>query len=215
MSRRDYGAGRMEERTPGHWLITVELSPDPATGRRRRQRLTVVGTKRNAQKALREALTKRDTGLTVGSTKMTVAEWLSRWLERHVSEGHIGVRAHERYRGIIRCHLTPMIGSLQLQQLRIDHIAEAKARWLTGKRSTARHPLAGSTVHKHMVVLREALDDALKAGLIAVNPTVAVRAPSVKTTHQRRALSETEIATLVEAARNTRWSAPILRTARG
>jgi len=209
MSRTDYGAGRMEERTPDRWLITIELSRDPATGRRRRQRFTVIGKKRDAQKALREALTKRDTGLTVATTKMTVDEWLSRWLERHVAEGHIGARAHERYEGIIRIHLSPMLGSVPLQQLRPDHIAEAKARWLSGKESTSKRPLAGATVHKHLVVLREALDEALKSNLIAVNPIAAVKAPSVRATRERRALTEQEIATLLEVSKGTRYDSPI------
>ncbi|MCC6387465.1 MAG: site-specific integrase [Dehalococcoidia bacterium] len=202
----------MEERTPGHWLITIELSRDPATGRRRRQRCTVIGKKRDAQKALREALNKRDMGLTVATTKITVAEWLSGWLERHEAEGHIGATAHERYEGIIRVHLTPMLGALRLQQLRPDQIAEAKARWLSGKESTAKGPLAGSTVHKHMVVLREALDDALRAGLIPVNPIQAVRAPSVRAAAEQRALSEAEITTLLAEAKGTRYDVPI-RTA--
>ena len=62
MSRRDYGSGSISERSKGHWRVTVPLPRDPTTGERRRHRFTVKGTRRDAQKALREALHERDHG---------------------------------------------------------------------------------------------------------------------------------------------------------
>lgn len=207
----DYGSGSMLEVAPGKWKVTVEL-PRDASGARRRLRFTVDGTRRDAQRALREAFGKRDGGLLVNADKVTVGEWLTAWLARHAAEGHIGAHAQDRYEGIVRKHLVPLLGRVRLQQLRPDHIADAKAKWLTGKGSTAARPLAGATVHKHLVVLREALADALKAGVIARNPLDAVTAPAVRRTRDRRALSEEEISQLLSAAAGTRYDA-VLRLA--
>ena len=62
MARRDWGSGAIEGRSRGRWRVAVELPRDPASGKRRRRRFTVKGTKREAQRALRQALHERDHG---------------------------------------------------------------------------------------------------------------------------------------------------------
>lgn len=209
MSREDYGTGTIKERSPGRWRITVELDRDPQTGQRRRRRFTVIGNRQDALKARLEALKDRADGVLLPADKVTLGEWLTSWLERHYSEGHIGPKAHDRYRVIIERHLIPGLGRLKLQDLRPDHIAEMKARWLSGRKSTSYRPLSGATVHKHLVVLRRALSEAVRSHVIPRNPADVVPAPSVKTRIERRALTEDEIRLLVEAARGGRWDVPI------
>ena len=205
----NYGDGTITERSPGRWRISIEVGRDPRTGQRRRHRFPVHGTRRDAQQALRKALHERDQGMFVPSGKITVADWLSGWLARHQSEGHIGPRAHDRYLGILRRHLAPALGRVKVQDLRPDHIADWKARWLSGDDSTADAPLSGATVFKHLVILRQALDAAVKAGLIARNPCDAVSSPSVKAAVERRALTEEEISDLVTRSSGTRYDSPV------
>lgn len=209
MSRDDYGSGSIKERSPGRWLVTIELGRDPQTGARLRRRFTVVGSRKDALAERRHALSDRDEGALVPADKITLGEWLTSWLERHHSEGHLGPKAHDRYRVIVQRHLIPALGSLKLQDLRPDHIADMKARWLSGKRSTSNRPLSGATVHKHLVVLRRALAEAVRYRVIPRNPADLVPAPSVKTRRERRALTEDEIRLLVQAARGGRWDLPI------
>lgn len=140
---------------------------------------------------------------------VSFVSWLTRWLARHNAEGHLSGKTRERYDGIISKHLTPGVGRLRLQALRADHISDLKARWLSGESSTAAAPLAGGTVHKHLIVLSQALDDAVKAGIIVRNPCDAVSAPSVKSRTERRALTATEITALLDAADGTRYDTPI------
>ena len=208
-TKQSYGSGGMVERSPGHWTLTIQLARDPLTGTLRRQRFTVRGTRRDAQRALRNALQQRDTGFAVLPAKLTVTEWLTAWLQRHSAEGHLGGKTFERYDGIITKHLIPSLGQLRLQALRSDHISALKARWLSGKNSTAAEPLSGGSVHKHLGVLRQALADAVTAGVIARNPSDAVKAPSVKSRSERRALTATEITALIDAATGTRYDTPI------
>lgn len=209
MSRRDYGSGTIAERRPGRWLITIESGRDPQTGKRERRRFSVSGTRRDAQKALREALQQRDSGTRAAPDKITLGEWLTAWLARHQAEGHIGPKSHDRYRVIIQRHLIPALGRLRLHDLRPDHIGDMKARWLSGQTSTASQPLSGATVHKHLVVLRRALAEAVRSGIIIRNPADLVPAPSVKARTERRALTEDEIKLLVAAARVGRYDLPI------
>lgn len=209
MSRSDYGNGTIRERSPGRWLVAIELGRDPQAGRRQRRYFTVFGSRRDANQARREALTQRDRGTLIPADKITLAEWLESWLERHYAERHVSAKSHDRYRSIIQRHLIPALGRLKLQDLRPDHIADMKARWLSGKRSTSLRPLSGASVHKHLVVLRRALTDAVRSRVIPQNPADVVPAPSVRPTVERRALTEDEIRLLVAAAREGRWDFPI------
>jgi integrase len=189
-------------------LITVPLGSG-ITGDRQRQRFTVKGNRTAAKKALREAMAKRDNGFGVAPDKITVGTWLDRWLPRHVVDKKLAPRAAERYDGIIKKHVTPALGAIKLQALRADHISDAKASWLDGTASTTPRALSGATVHKHLVVLRQACADAVKSGIITRNPVDTVQAPSVKLNTERRALSEDEITALITAAHGTRYDVPI------
>jgi integrase len=209
MTRENYGNGSIVERGPDRWMISIALPPDPLTGTRRRSRFTYNGKKRDAQRALREALTKRDTGGTVIAGKETVADRLTSWLSNHTADGALGLRTQERYEGIIRQHLIPELGAVRLQQLTADHISAAKTKWLSGKESTAKRPLSGASVNKIMVVLHEALADAVNTRAIAYNPIDAVKSPSAQSATERRALSADEIVILLKAAGTGRFATPI------
>lgn len=209
MSKQGYGGGRIEERSPGRWRVTIESGRDSQTGKRARRRFTVRGTRRDAQKALRETLHQRDSGTLASADRVTLGEWLTSWLTVHYAEGHIGPKSHDRYRVIIQCHLIPALGGLRIQDLRPDQISDMKARWLSGRASTAVKPLSGATVHKHLVVLRRALAEAVRSGLINRNPPDLVRAPSVKARSERRALTEEEIKSLIAVVRGGRYDLPV------
>lgn len=209
MAARSSSEGAIEKRGPNSWRVQVRLGRDPVTGAYARRRFTVRGSRRDAQRALREALHERDNGLNVAPENVGVEDWLRRWLAQHRADGHITERTYDRYGGIIEKHLIPGIGGLRLQKLRSDHLAELKTRWLTGDAASGSRALAGATVNKHLVVLRRALDEAVHAGLLMRNPMDAVRAPSGKPPRERRALDEPEIALLLDAADETKYAVPI------
>ena len=201
MARRDYGSGSIEQRSEGSWRVTVELPRDAGSGRRRRRRFTVEGNKRDAQRALREALGERDHG-GVEPSRITVAEWLTLWLERRASDQAISPRVAENYRTIVRLHVAPGIGSLCLQDLRPDHVLKLKDGL-----STSRAP---ATVRKILGLLRQALEAAVVGQLLVRNPASAVPGPSLAgRMRERRALDESEIAKLLGAVENTGYDVPI------
>ena len=167
------------------------------------------GTKADAERALREALTKIDHGVDVAPEKITISEWLPRWLDRHKAAGHIGDSTYTAYESAMRVHLVSALGRLRLSELRSDHIEDLKARWLSGAASTAEHPLGASTVHQNLVVLRQALKQALMGGLIARNPVDAVRSPSTKRKREKRALTSDEIESLLSATTGTVVDVPV------
>ena len=151
-----------------------------------------------------------DKGIDVAPDRITVGEFLPRWLALHHSEGHIVDTTRDRYDRIVRKHLVPALGHLRLQELRPDHIAAVKSQWLTGENSTGDKPLANSTVHQHLVVLGAALDQAVRQQLIVRNPLDSVTIPSGKSgLDERRALDDSEIGHLLSAASGGRLFAPV------
>ena len=201
MARRDYGSGSIERRANGRWRVTVELPRHARTGERRRRRFSVAGTKRDAQRALREALGERDHG-GVDPSRITVAEWLELWLGRRTADRAIGPRVAENYRTIVRLHLAPKIGSRRLQDLRPNHVIDLKDG-LSASRAPA-------TVKKILGLLRQALEAAAVEQLLVRNPAAAVPGPSLAgRVRERRALDEGEIAKLLASVEGTEYDVPI------
>jgi integrase len=185
-------------------VVRIELPPDPVTGKRRRKSETVRGPIREAKKIARQLVGQRETGVALTPEKITVADWLQRWLKRHHAEGNIVESVRDRYEAILHLHLIPAIGHIKLTELRSDQISDMKERWLSGESSTAPRPLAAATVKKHLNVLRKALSDAAVSKIIAHNPCDAVSSPSIKNVGEQRSLDENEVRTLFEASQGTR-----------
>jgi len=64
-----------------------------------------------------------------------------------------------------------------LGELRPHHIQDYIAKTLSEGRRLRSGGLSNRTVHYHYRILSKALDDAIKMGLIAVNPCKAVKPP--------------------------------------
>jgi hypothetical protein len=95
------------------WQTIVEV--DDGTGKRRRT-VGTYPTKKLAQAAEREALTKRDHGTLVDRSTATIGEVLDQWLTIEAPR----VVAPENlpaYEQIIRLHLKPVIGNVRVQKL--------------------------------------------------------------------------------------------------
>ena len=90
---------------------------------------------------------------------------------------------------------------MRLRDLRAVHVADMYARQLES--------LSANTVRQHHVVMKKAFEEAVRSNLIATNPVNAVQRPTIRASAERRALDESEIAALIDAARGTRVETPI------
>ena len=197
MGRRDWGSGAIEERSKGRWRLAVELPRDPTTGKRRRRRFTVRGTKRDALRALREALNERDHG-GVDPNRITTGEWLEHWLAQRARDGSLAPATLETYRSMVRAHLIPAVGPVLLQELRAHHV-----RALKDELSQSRAP---GTVWGILRLLRQVLQAAVTQELLVRSPAQAVPNPSRgRARHERRALDEAEIVELLRVAGETAY----------
>ena len=96
--------GHIRERSPGHWAVILDVR-DPATGKRRRKWHSFAGTKRQAQIECARLISEMQRGTYIEPGKITVAQFLERWLE-HV-KSRVSPRTHERYAEIVRTNINP------------------------------------------------------------------------------------------------------------
>ena len=119
MSRVTSGEGSIEQRGANSWRIQVRLGRDPASGRYARRRFTVRGTKADARRALRAALTERDYGTAASTDSELAADYLDRWLGRQALR--LKASTIDGYRRDVEKHFKPALGSIKLRDIRPAH----------------------------------------------------------------------------------------------
>jgi integrase len=202
--------GSLKKRSEGSWSIVLYLGRDPVTGKKRQKWHTFVGNKKQADAELARLLHELNTGAYVEPTKLTVKDYLERWLSDY-AKTNVSGKTYERYEEIIRKHLVPALGGTLLSNLRPLHIQAYYAQALqTGKkRGEVVAGLSAQTVLHHHRILREALGRAVKWQLLVRNPADAVESPKPPR-REMRAINEAQTAWLLEVARGTRLYIPVL-----
>lgn len=169
----------------------------------------MTGRKKDAESELTRLLHELDTGTYVEPSKLTVKDYLEKWLKDY-AETRVGRKTFERYSGIVRDHLVPELGRIELIRLQLLHIQACYSKWLRGGRKDGREGgLSAQTVLHHHRVLREALKQAVRWQLVARNVADAVEPPRPEY-REMQALEETQTAWLLDAAQGTRLQIPIL-----
>ena len=170
--------GHIRERSPGHWAIILDMH-DPATGKRKRKWHSFKGTKREAQVECARLITAMTGGSYIEPNKITVAEFLTRWLD-HV-KSQVSPKSFERYAGIVNQNIKPALGAVTLSKLKPAQISEAYTNALVGgRRDDKEGGLAPRTVgHMHRV-LKQALSQAVRWELLNRNPADAVDPPKIE-----------------------------------
>lgn len=155
------------------YYVVLELERDPATGKRHRKWIGGYQTKREAQKVLTEKLHEMQTGTYVEPAKETVGEYLTRWLED--KRAQIRPSTYRVYEWLLRVHIRPGIGSVELSKLRPQHLQRLYTTLLSGE--SGKRPISARTVlHIHLVI-HEALERAVRWGLVGRNVADAVDPP--------------------------------------
>ena len=117
--RRTRGSGTIRDRGEGVWQIryVVGYRPD---GQPKQRAENIKGTRRQAEKVLRERLAAVETGNYVERKKETLAAFLDSWLSIHAAT-HVSPRTLKEYRGSVK-HIVNGMGHIQVQALTPRHI---------------------------------------------------------------------------------------------
>jgi integrase len=151
------------------WYYTINLGFDPATGKRRQLVRSGFHTRREAEAESRKAELERDTGFDLRPDRLTVRDYLKRWLFQH-GKAKLAASTHRRYEQLIRCHIVPSLGNLGLRKVRPADVRRFHDAVLaTGCSST--------TLLQAHNILHEALRHAVHQGLLGRNVLDMVERP--------------------------------------
>lgn len=178
------------------WLVTVELGCDPSTGKRRRAYFTTT-TKREAGQKEARLRHEANTGLDVQPTKITLAQYLRRWLA--AMHPNLTPSTYKRYEGLMRHQMIPHIGGMTLSKLRPLHIQQLYDHLHREGRVAGDGGLSGKTILQVHRVLSKALKQAVSWQLIPRNVCQSVEPPRARH-RELRALSPEETRRLLEVA---------------
>ncbi len=198
MAKRSNGEGSVRKRANGSWEARL-VYVDEASGATKRRSL-YGPTGADARKQMHAARARLATGAPVVDGKITVAVWCRQWLETTVAASGRRATTRELYERLSRVHIEPPpFGRLSLDRVRPTDV-EALILRLRSK------GLAPSTVQRIFIVLRLALDGAVRDGVIARNPATAVKRPTIERTEAVH-LGPDEVVALLGQVAGTRYHA--------
>jgi integrase len=180
------------------WQLTVELPPDPDSGKRR-QKLLTAPTKHEVEALavkLRHSINSNQFG-EAEANKMTVEEHLTRWLETVKQVKKVGT--YTRYAHVLNHHVIPTLGRTRLAKLSPPEIQTLYATKLE-------KGLSSTTVLLIHNVLHRALKQAVRWNLIVRNPTEFVDPPQ-EATREYKTWDKQQLAAFLAASDKHVWFA--------
>ena len=167
--------GQIIQRGPDRFLVRVYLGRDG--GKRRYANRTVKGTRKEASKVRTAMLRDRDQGLAVAPGRLTLGDYLDRWL-KDSAKARVRARTHDQYSDLMRLHVRERIGSRPLAKLSpLDIQAVYSAMTAAG--------LKARTVRYAHTVLFQALEQAKAWRLLPVNPAENLTLPRIVRTEMQ------------------------------
>ncbi|MGM9603577.1 MAG: tyrosine-type recombinase/integrase [Faecousia sp.] len=180
--RRPSGDGMVRQREDGRWegRIVVGHKENGDSIFRYVSAKTQKELMRKLHKSMEEY---RDVDLSEDS-KMSLAEWLDRWMEEYASPS-VRETTLRGYRQYIECYIKPRLGNKQVCKITTADVQELYREVKKNGRKTE-HPeygyeLAGTTIRRLHGVFHQAMDVAVRERLTAKNPTEGVTLPKKKT----------------------------------
>ena len=185
--------GHLQKRAKGSWQICI--CSGYVRGKAIRHHETVRGTKKEAERRMRELEGSLDKGVPIPMGRLTVEQLLHDWLDGYARTA-CSPRTVDGYQSIIENHLIPEMGHIQLRQLQPQTIQAYYGKAV--ERLSAR-----SVQHIHRV-LSQALKYAVEQGILGRNVCGLVATPSSRK-KVMRTLTPSEVEVLLEKASNGKF----------
>jgi len=151
------------------WCFVIDVGRDE-NGKRKQKWFSGYATKKEAEKAMAAKLQEIVSGVYVAENNDTVETYLRNWLEDKRSQ--VRPSTYRGYEWLVRVHIIPHLGGIELSDLRPQHLQA-----LYRKLQSLDKPLSNRTILHIHLLLHEALDRAVKWGMVARNVADAVDPP--------------------------------------
>lgn len=149
----------------------VRIAVRDADGRRQNQTIGTYATKRDAERAEREALIQHERGTLLKPDTTTIGELLDEYLRVEVPRT-VKPENRQPYESIVRNHLTPTLGTVQARKLTVEHVERLLA-------SMQERGLSSSLMTKTRMRLSSALTLGVRWGIVATNVADLAKSPKI------------------------------------
>ena len=164
------------QRKGDRWYAVIYEGLDPVTGKEKRS-WHPSGTSREEAEQLATRLAAEQNGRNDKVRSLTFGAYLTgSWLPG--KKINLAESTWDGYRGKSDRHIIPAIGHLRIRRLRANHLERLYDRMLHP--TDDRRPLAPKTVLEVHLIIRGALKDAEKRGLVNRNVALVAHAPKLK-----------------------------------
>lgn len=187
----------MKKRADGRYCkqILVGYRPD---GQRKVK--TIYGkTIKEVEKKERELRIEIDIGISFDGECVTVGEWADEWLETFKTG--IAHNTYQRYQGIIKKYIKPLMGELRLKDVRLNFVQHTINK--------LNKNLAPASVKKYKDTLHQMFEQAIRVGYVHINPINGVELPKHRQI-DRCPLADSEILDICEFCKTSSQGALIM-----
>lgn len=190
--KRVNGEGSITKRAEGRYLGKIMIGRKPNGSP---NRISVYGkSEKEVSIKLRELATQADKGSYVLPNKLTLGEWLKRWLKDYKSID-LKPRTYDTVESHITNHIIPELGDIELKNLKAPQIQQFyNLKYSNGE------GLSSATIRKIHNIINAALKQALFNELLIKNPASGVKLPALEQ-KPIKAFTEEEHARFFQAAK--------------
>ncbi|MGH3451101.1 MAG: Arm DNA-binding domain-containing protein [Haloechinothrix sp.] len=148
-----------------NWGYAVDIGTY-ADGRRRQQRRNGFDTAEEAERALRDVVSAIDKQSFVEPSQLTLAEYLTdHWLPA-VQPPQLRKTTWVEYKRMVRLRVLPEVGQVPLEKRNAPQLNRLYAQLLVDGRADGTGGLSVKSVRETHVVIRKALEDAMRWGMV-------------------------------------------------
>jgi integrase len=186
----------------GRFYAVIYEGRDPVTGKERR-RWHPAGTDRAEAERLATKLAAEETKRTDAVRSLTFGAYLtSQWLP--AKKLHLATSTYRGYERNVQLHILPVLGRISIRRLRYQQIESLYDSLL---HPTEGRGLAPKTVYEIHLIIRGAVGDACRRGLVTRNVALVARAPKQRSLQkiEGKSLTEDQLRLLLRAAAGHRF----------
>ena len=180
---------RPYKRKDGRWCAKYDKGIDGATGKRKYGYI-YGSTAAEVKQKLVEIESNLQKGTFIDRSSLTVANWLTSWLEDYKKQS-IKPSTYKRYDTMIHNYMIPSLGGIKLQQIKPEHIQKMI-------NSLGEQGLSPRTIQYVHRVLSMALSQAVENEILLKNPAKPTNLPK-RRKKEARALTRDEQAAFINA----------------
>jgi integrase len=169
--RRGHGGGSIYRRSDGRWVAVLDLGWREG---KRARKYFYARTRDQVARKLARALAQHQQGYEFADERLTVEQFLGRWLE--AKRGTVRSGTWKRYEELVRLHVNPRIGKRRLARLKPDQLQH-----FYSELQASRSPATVLKVHR---MLHSAFKLAVRWNAMPLNVTELVLAPPTGQRHE-------------------------------